>query len=84
MAPLACDLLEHLRSADLKSFQFDKSLPFTPLEQLVCVIPPQSAKLCLPGPLSQLLLDAKSPLAHYFKEIEIKVNFCLRFNIYTI
>ena len=59
-APLASDL------RDLASLNFDfpsdQSRPFTPLMQLLSVLPPQSSRL-LPRPYAELMTEPASPLA---------------------
>lgn len=49
------------------SFQFPRygrTIPSTPFQQLLCVLPPKSAYL-IPSPLSNLLTDNSSPLKEY-------------------
>jgi len=71
-APFASDVAAQLRdmiqegsmkSADL--FAFSMSEPFSPLEQLVAVLPPDSV-LILPRPLRHLVTDLESPLFPFF------------------
>jgi 5'-3' exoribonuclease 2 len=50
------------------SFEFPKygrTLPSTPFQQLLCVLPPKSADL-IPKPLSGLLTNSNSPLKQYY------------------
>ena len=44
---------------------FEKSLPLKPLEQLLCVLPPQSNKL-LPPNISKLMTSDDSPILDYY------------------
>ena len=51
----------------IESFEFPiygRTLPTTPFQQLLCVLPPKSADL-IPTPLSYLLTDEQSPLRSY-------------------
>lgn len=44
---------------------FQKGKPFRPLTQLMAVLPPESADL-LPEPMSNLMVDPASPVAHFY------------------
>ena len=43
--------------------------PFSPIQQLVAVIPPQSAITCLPNSINLIMLDTNSVLSHFFVEL---------------
>ena len=58
-APMCSMLSEHIDTFEIKPYP--KSIPSTPFQQLLSVLPPKSAKL-IPQPLCNLLLDEKSPL----------------------
>lgn len=68
--PLASDLT-NLSSL---SFTFQKGRPFTPLLQLLSVLPPQSGKL-LPNSYSNMMIDERSPLARFYpRDFEVDAN----------
>jgi 5'-3' exoribonuclease 1 len=48
-------------------FSFQKGIPFKPFEQLLGVLPPTSRYL-LPTALQPLMIDAESPLLHFYPE----------------
>jgi len=58
-APPASVLAVHMDSFKFKSY--GRTIPSTPFQQLMSVLPPQSAKL-IPPPLCNYLLDENSPL----------------------
>ena len=58
-APPASVLAVHMDSFKFKSY--GRTIPSTPFQQLMSVLPPQSAKL-IPAPLCNYLLDENSPL----------------------
>lgn len=58
-APPASVLAVHMASFKFKSY--GRTIPSTPFQQLMSVLPPQSAKL-IPAPLCNYLLDENSPL----------------------
>ncbi|GAM21948.1 hypothetical protein SAMD00019534_051230 [Acytostelium subglobosum LB1] len=60
-APLACDF------TDLSSFEFnfEPGTPVTPYQQLMSVLPPQSAYL-LPAAYRPLMVDENSPIADFY------------------
>lgn len=60
-APLGSDLVN---LASLK-IQFDKGRPYTPMMQLLNVLPPQSSKM-LPEPYRELMMSEASPLRQYY------------------
>ena len=64
-APPASILKEYIMS--FKFPQYAKTIPSTPYQQLLSVLPPKSANL-IPKPLCNLLLDKKSPLKKYCPE----------------
>lgn len=69
-APLATDLV-NLASLPL---EFDQGTPFTPLLQLLSVLPPQSAPF-LPPSYSKLMTDPASPLHDYYpKDFSVDAN----------
>jgi 5'-3' exonuclease len=59
--PLASDLVG-LASLDIK---FEQGRPFTPLLQLLSVLPPQSAKM-LPASYEEVMTNPESPLVDYY------------------
>ena len=61
-APPASVIKDHIMSFKFPSY--NKTIPSTPYQQLLSVLPPKSAKL-IPKPLCNLLLDSKSPLKKY-------------------
>jgi 5'-3' exoribonuclease 1 len=58
-APFASDLAKHVQSFCFP--KYTRTIPSTPFQQLLCVLPPKSADL-IPEPLCRLLTDSKSPL----------------------
>lgn len=58
-APCASTLAKY--SDTFKFPCYGRTIPSTPFQQLLCVLPPKSADL-LPEPLCRLLIDEKSPL----------------------
>ena len=58
-APMCSMLSEHIDTFEFKTYP--KSIPSTPFQQLLSVLPPKSARL-IPHPLCNLLLDETSPL----------------------
>jgi 5'-3' exonuclease len=58
---LSADLV-NLADIDIK---FDLGTPFLPLQQLLGVLPPGSRRF-LPAPYQRLMIDADSPLNHYY------------------
>lgn len=61
-APMASVLAKYVSSFTFKIY--GKTQPNTPFQQLLTILPPQSANL-LPSPLDTLLTDSESPLAPY-------------------
>eukprot|EP00667_Euglena_gracilis_P002269 EG_transcript_2268 len=76
-APLAVDLCAFLRTGPPRPPRFRLGEPFRPFQQLVAVLPPQSAH-ALPAPLRPLMQDPKSPLAHFFPA-KWKIDFTHKF-----
>lgn len=64
-APFIKDLVEALKAMDLNKIKFYLGKPLKPFEQLLTVLPPQSAYL-LPRPLQTLFKDKKSELLHLY------------------
>lgn len=58
-APCASVLASHVKS--FSHTRYIKTIPSTPFQQLLCVLPPKSSDL-IPEPLCRLLTDSKSPL----------------------
>jgi len=58
---LYCPLATDMKNLADINFGFDMGQPFTPLMQLLSVLPPQSSNF-LPPPYTQLMTDEKSPL----------------------
>eukprot|EP01040_Poterioochromonas_malhamensis_P013745 gene13745-15153_t len=63
-APFASDLVN---IDSYGNIEFEKSSPFSPLEQLLSVLPPASAK-ALPEECRWLMLDPKSPIIDIYDE----------------
>lgn len=63
--PLISDLKNFIYSIKINNIMFEKSLPLKPLEQLLCVLPPQSNKL-LPPNISKLMTSDDSPILDYY------------------
>jgi 5'-3' exoribonuclease 1 len=64
-APPASVLAMYIDSFEFINYQ--KTIPTTPYQQLLCVLPPKSANL-LPYPLNKLLTDKNSPLKEHCPE----------------
>ncbi|CAD8159144.1 unnamed protein product [Paramecium octaurelia] len=60
-APFAQDLT----NLDQCMFEFSLNTPFKPYQQLLAVLPPQSAQF-LPRPYQQLMLESSSPIADFY------------------
>ncbi len=70
-APLTCDLVD---LEALGPFDFDLGQPYTPLEQLLGVLPAASARF-LPPVLRRLMTDPYSPIIDFYPtEFEIDMN----------
>ncbi|GJD07351.1 5'-3' exoribonuclease 2 [Galdieria sulphuraria] len=65
-APFASDLAACPFEAD--SVQYERGKPFRPLEQLMAVLPPSSAKEVLPKSLTQLMMDPHSELKPFYPD----------------
>lgn len=61
-APTASVLATYIDSFKFKEYR--RTIPTTPYQQLLCVLPPKSAKL-LPQPLDKLLTSESSPLKEH-------------------
>ena len=48
--------------------RFEKGAPFTPLEQLMAVLPPATGSKILPPALSSLMTDPSSPIIDFYPE----------------
>ncbi|KAJ2786552.1 exonuclease II Exo2 [Coemansia interrupta] len=71
-APCISDICAGL--ADYRVAQFDGDAPYTPYEQLMCVLPPFSRKL-LPAPLRALMVDVHSAIRDMFPTtFEVDMN----------
>ena len=69
-APLSTDM----KSLAEININFEQGSPFTPLLQLLSVLPPQSGKL-LPSSYSKLMTDEASPLVEYYpSDFEVDPN----------
>lgn len=84
-APFFSDICNYLKSLKIKrlnnilSFKFEKNEPLTPFEQLLAVLPPESATI-LPEPFEKLMTDKNSPVNLFYPEtdsikIEIKSEY---------
>jgi 5'-3' exoribonuclease 1 len=65
-APPASILTKYLKTFMFK--QYEHTNPSTPYQQLLCVLPPKSAKL-IPEPLCNLLTNSDSPLKKYCPDV---------------
>ena len=65
-APPASILAKYLQTFIFK--QYEHTTPSTPYQQLLCVLPPKSAKL-IPEPLSNLLTNSNSPLKEFCPDV---------------
>lgn len=71
-APFSCDLSKI--ALNFHPISYGKTTPLTPFQQLLSVLPPQSANL-IPRPLRDLLFDEKSPLIDlYPRDFEIDLS----------
>ena len=64
-APCASTLSKYIEN--FKFSNYGRTIPSTPFQQLLCVLPPKSANL-IPEPLSKLLTDKDSPLKDHCPE----------------
>ncbi len=65
-APCISDLLQYIKSVPTAlDINLDKSTPYTPLQQLFMILPPQS-KSYLPKKYGELMTNVDSPLIQYF------------------
>ena len=72
-APPASLLVEYIQNyQDINYEKLEFNCPLLPFQQLLSVLPPQSAHL-LPHPLSELLKDKSSSLAQYCPD-EVKID----------
>lgn len=69
-APCASTLAKYTNTFKFPSY--GRTIPSTPFQQLLCVLPPKSANL-IPEPLCRLLTDNHSPLKEYCPE-EFKID----------
>jgi 5'-3' exonuclease len=66
VAPLPSDILYFLKTVPANlAFSFDLGKPYTPLEQLAMIIPPQSSS-ALPRTMRNLLNSSNSPLIPFY------------------
>ena len=63
--PLLSDLNNFIQNIKINNIQFENSEPLKPLEQLLCVLPPQSSKL-LPENISKLMISNNSNILDYY------------------
>ncbi|KAJ2882968.1 exonuclease II Exo2, partial [Coemansia asiatica] len=71
-APCISDICANLAAYKVEKFNNDP--PYTPYEQLMCVLPPYSRKL-LPAPLRALMVDVNSPIRDLFPtSFEVDMN----------
>lgn len=71
-APFVSDIIQYIDKCDLSTV-IDKSLPITPFQQLMCVLPRESAHL-LPTPLEQALKTSELLDPYFPKTIEIDLD----------
>lgn len=60
-APTSKDLYYFLKNNNIDNIQLDKNMPLTPLQQLLCILPPSSIEL-FDKKYHYLLLDNSSPI----------------------
>jgi 5'-3' exonuclease len=70
--PFLCDIYKYLINMDTIKFD-ETSLPMTPFEQLLIILPPQS-KYLLPTCLAKLVSSPQSSLAHLYP-IDFEIDF---------
>jgi len=71
-APCASVLAEYITTFSFP--KYGRTIPSTPFQQLLCVLPPKSANL-IPSPLCTLLTDKNSPLKdHCPEEFDIDIS----------
>ena len=71
VAPMPSDLLQYLNENPL-DFHFELGEPYTPIEQLALMLPPQRISM-LPKPLRTLITNETSPLIPYYP-IDFKLD----------
>jgi 5'-3' exoribonuclease 1 len=64
-APFTSDIIQHID--DFEFPVYGRTIPTTPFQQLLCILPPSSADL-LPAPLAALIKDKDSPLKKYYPD----------------
>ena len=64
-APFISDMADFIRKYDLNEKKFKLGNPIKPIEQLLCVLPPQSSYL-LPKSCSWLMKSSKSPIIYLY------------------
>ena len=62
-APFISDMADFIRKYDFNSITFNLGKPIRPIEQLLCVLPPQSSYL-LPKTCHWLMKSSKSPIIY--------------------
>lgn len=70
-APFASDLAKHIQTFNFP--KYGRTMPITPFQQLLSVLPPQSSNL-IPKPLNTLLSE-ESPLISYYPR-EFPIDLC--------
>ena len=66
-APFLTDIFNYLNKQQTIEHKFELGSPLQPFQQLLCVLPPQSAYL-LPKKLQKIVLNTNSSLAHLYPE----------------
>lgn len=64
-APFISDMADFIRKYDLNNIEFKLGKPLKPIEQLLCVLPPQSSYL-IPQSCSWLMKSYKSPILYLY------------------
>lgn len=64
-APFAFNISKHINT--FRFPKYDSTIPNLPYQQLLCVLPPKSANL-IPYPLSDLLVNERSPIKQFYPE----------------
>jgi 5'-3' exonuclease len=73
VAPMPSDILHFINDMPKGlDFTFELGTPYTPIEQLALMLPPQTVSI-LPRPLRTLITTATSPLAPYYP-IDFKID----------
>ena len=64
-APCLFELKQFIKNIDINRINFEQSNPIKPLEQLLCVLPPQSSNL-LPNSIKKLTYSQESNILDFY------------------